>query len=209
MKRLSVSTLVVMACTGWATAASAHVGNPGTFDFNITSGHDSLIRFSSGIAASLNTGGSSFLEASVDSDGDMHGLTGTLPTYEYDYPSPSTHKIFSHPAVVSGSLGVVDPGTGDLEFNLRMNVTFQYDTATPCTTSNFSVQINTANGRAPASAPARPDSMRRAVTSASTGRASRFPLSALLHAEASEARSTRRCLSAAHRARRCRSCWEA
>lgn len=138
-----VCGVVGMIVATTAVDASASVRNPGTFDFDVTSGHDSRLRFKTGINDLLNTGSSSYLTATIDSVGDFHGMSSHFPVD--DYPTGTGTHIYSQLIVNSGAgTGYIDPMTHDLEINLSVKIQFSYAGIWTCTTPNFIIDATSA-----------------------------------------------------------------
>jgi hypothetical protein len=136
-----VGSLAVVALMAVSKDAKAGVSNPGTFDFNITSGHDSLFQFKSGEKWFIDDGGVGFLEADVDSAGGMSSFSGDLGTGSFNL---SGSTLSSTILIQSATSGIVNVTTSTIQFDLSFKVRFAVG-GFVCTTSAFSITLSTSN----------------------------------------------------------------
>jgi hypothetical protein len=138
---LVVAALSLLAVASVTTDARADVvSNPGTFDFNIGSSHDSLFRFTTGKQWFIDDGGAGFIEADVDGSGRMSNMLANFGSGSW---SDGTNTFTASLLLQSASTGGINPATGDLEFDLSLKVRFTFN-GTACTTSAFAVIPTTA-----------------------------------------------------------------
>lgn len=139
---LTIGILAGLAVATVSTHASASVSNPQNFEWDITTGHDSLFQFKSGAKIFIDGGGTGYFSSDVDSSGNQTGFGTGLPSGSM---TVGTIPISALVQIQSGSTGSIDPAGHDLRFILSAKVRLTYNGSTPCTTSAFTIQLNTAN----------------------------------------------------------------
>ncbi len=139
-----VGVLGALSVVTTASDARADVANPGYFEFIVTSGHDSALWFASGHHMELSNGGTGYFSAELASDGTASDVGSSFPVGTFVDVASNTIKATLE--FRSTSEGVVDVQTSSLDFyNIQARVRFTYNSGTPCTTSNFSIDLSTAN----------------------------------------------------------------
>jgi hypothetical protein len=136
----SLSLFAALAVSNDAWAGT--VSNPGTFDFIIEAGHDSLFRFTTGKQwATDNNVAGGYLESDVDSVGGMSNFAGELGSGSFALGGGT---LTSSLQIQSTTSGIVDVSTSTIQFDLKLRVHFTVG-ANTCNTTTFSVTLSTSN----------------------------------------------------------------
>jgi hypothetical protein len=139
--RLSVAVIFGLVVLTASTDAKADVvSNPGSFEFDIFSGNDSLFRFASGVQWEIDNGGAGFIGADIDSTGGMSNLSASFGTGPFTVMGTNVQTTL---LIQSASSGLIDPSVTDtLQFDLVLKVRFTWGGTVSCSTSAFNVTLD-------------------------------------------------------------------